>query len=90
MVFKVTHVKDLRDPLGVALGGHAGSSTAEILIDTECSRDGYLITLLHEIIHQGLWAMAINLSEDDLERLSTMVLSLIRDNPKLVDIITTK
>lgn len=85
MVFKVIHVNDLRDPQGVALGGRAKSATAEILMDDGSSADGYLVSLLHEIYHQGLWAMGMHLSEDDLERLSTMGLSLIRDNPKLVE-----
>ena len=87
MEFKITHVNDLRDPEGVALNGRAKSATAEILMDNDSSADGYLSTLLHEIYHQGAWAMGMQLSEGDLDRLSTMGISLIRDNPKLVELI---
>lgn len=85
--FKVVHVNDLRDPQGVALTGRAKGATAEILMDNDSSSDGYLTTLIHEIFHHGMWAMGMHLSEDDLERLSTMGLSLIRDNPKLIELI---
>jgi len=87
MTFNVIHVNDLRDPQGVALGGRAKSATTEILMDNESSGDGYLTTLLHEILHQGLWGMGMHLSEDDVDRLSTLSLSLIRDNPQVVDLI---
>lgn len=72
---------------GVSVQGRATSDTAKIMIDAGCAGDGYLLTVLHEAVHQAVWSLGVAAEEPDIDRIAIMILSLIRDNPKLVDMI---
>ncbi len=58
-----------------------------IEVKKDLMADGYLGALLHEAVHAGGDLIGIDFDESQTDRLSTMILSLIRDNPKLVKMI---
>jgi hypothetical protein len=48
------------------------------------------VTLMHELIHDISSSYSMRLSEQNVDTLATAFVTLLRDNPRLVDILTGK
>lgn len=86
MVLLVVETKDLNDGVVMLYGQHV-ANTHKIEMNPIAKGETYITTLLHEILHVGESILDIQMSESEVKRFSILLLSLIRDNPKLVELI---
>ena len=87
LFFAVEFVDGLLDESKIKkLDGHIKYGDCKILLEIDVSDQRKRATLWHEIVH-GIASIAeIEMTETDVERFTNVLLSVLIDNPELMDI----
>jgi hypothetical protein len=90
--FNVYYKPDLKNRKGEDVDGHLDHGQGCIDIDAELTDQAKLHTLLHEIIHERLEIQCGHdlgeYAEQMIDAIGFMWIEIMRDNPKLVRMIT--
>ena len=97
-VLSKTYTVDVVEPtLGVlamegvpSVYGLQRARNCSILINKMMHPDQQRDTLIHELLHAYDFDMKIGLSEKQTHRLASCILSMLKDNPKVVEFLTEK
>ena len=81
--------KDLSDELETVFG-EWDLNRMTITLDEGCAPIHEKITLLHELIHAIDDLLNLDLTHQDIYSISQVLFSLLVDNPKLVDYLTSR
>ena len=69
------------------LWGRIQFESREIFVKKGMCESQKAQTLMHEIVHAAEREIALGLDEKDTERFSRMLIQVIRDNPKLIEMV---
>ena len=86
MSYKVIY-SDLRKTNGNNDYGNITYAAGVIHIDTECTEEFATSTLLHEILHAIVVLLKLDIKHDDISRLEVGIYQVLKNNPKLLDLI---
>ena len=71
--------------------GHIIHRSQRIIMDPSQSYDKYCGTLMHEVLHAVYFAAGFSdAKEEDIQRLTSPFLRMIRDNPDLIAFLTRR
>lgn len=84
--YRVLLIDDLRDG-NIKLDGCRKYAESEILIEKTLGEQASAQTLFHEILHDFYTQSGRDADEDTIDSLSFLLLQLLRDNPRLIELI---
>jgi hypothetical protein len=88
-IYEIQYLKeDFKDENDTTLLGQIDKFTNIIKIDAKQPKEEQVSTLLHEILHGITYSLPIELAEKEVICLECALMTLFKDNPKLLELLT--